>query len=36
MDSFQNQIIYALFDYDGYDLYLELNIDDEELLNKFL
>ena len=36
MDGFQNQIIYALFDYDGYDLYLKLNINDEDLLNKFL
>lgn len=36
MDGFQNQIIYALFDYDDYDLYLQLNINDEELLNKFL
>lgn len=36
VDGVQNQILYSLLDYDNYDLYLRFDIDDEELLNKFL
>lgn len=35
-NNFENQGLFALFDYDNYDLYLSFDIDDEEFLNKFL
>ena len=35
-NDFENQGLYALFDYNNYDLYLRFDIDDEEFLNKFL
>lgn len=36
LNDFQNQKVYALLDYDNYDLYLKFDIIDEQLLNKFL
>ncbi len=35
-NNFESQEMYALLDYENYDLYLRFSINDEELLNKFL
>ena len=36
ISNIQTQELYALIDYKNYDLYLKFDINDEELLNKFL
>lgn len=36
IQNLQNQVLCTLLDYKDYDLYLKFDIDDEDLLNKFL